>query len=230
MIRYLLGLVVWGAGLVFVWWLSKGEWLVVSAVATWFLALGVAYAFLQLQQARKSTKAQLAVELFRELRSDETLEKLRFIYGLKPREIINLPDEERERNKDKHDIIDHVLDRFELLGALVSQGIIDERLAIEAYGGPPVLKCWHQLGENYIKKIRSQRGLFCKYVEDFAKRTVKYQLKRVPKDEWICFLKEIPPERDDDKINLIETLKNDLLSSYERFFAYSERYLRCAFK
>lgn len=224
MVRYLFMLSLWGFGLWFVYWKSNGNWQVVAAVATWFLAATVAFAYLQLREARKSTKAQIAVELFRELRSNQTLEKLRSIYSLKPEEIKRLSKEEMENNKEKHEKINHVLDRFELLGALVKQGIIDERLAIEAYGGPPVLKCWYKLGEHFIKEIRKQRGLFCKYVQDFAKCTVEYQLKHVPKDEWIYFLEEIPLRRDGDRVNLIEILKGELLSGRECFWAWFIRY------
>lgn len=187
------------------------DWSVFGGFATWVLAGGVFFIFWQIMEARRGTHAQVAVELFRELRSNETLKNLRFIYGLKPEEIKDLLDEGPDQNKDKLEKIVHVLDRFELLGALVKQGIIDERLAIEAYGGPPVVKCWYQLGELYIKEIRKQRGLFCKYVQDFARRTVRYQLKRAPKDEWICFLKEIPVKRSEDRINLIEVLQKDEL-------------------
>ncbi len=205
---------------------DAATWQVVAFIATWLLAGGVAFAFSQVQQARRSTNAQIAISLFNELRSDETVRILHFIYNLKPERIKNLPNKGRSQNIDKDKNIDYVLDRLELLGALVKQGIIDERLAIEAYGGPPVLKCWYQLGENYIKEIQKQRGLFCKCIEDFAKRTVNYQLKHAPKDEWICFLKKIPLSQNDDKVNLVNVLKGSLLSRRERYWSWFIRYLK----
>lgn len=195
------------------------NWQVLTGFATWILAGGIFLAFWQIREARKSTNAQVAIDLFRELRSDRTLEILRFIYSLKAEE-----DVQKLPSTDKHGI-DHVLDRLEMLGVLVAQGIVNDRLAIEAYGGPPVLKCWYKL-RGYINSVRNGRGLFCKYVEDFARRTVNYQIKHAPKSEWIHFLKEIPVKRDEDKINLIETLKGELLSPWEQRFAYLERRIR----
>ncbi len=177
-------------------------WTAVGAICTGILAIGIWFAFLQVRQTKRSTQAQIAVELFQELRSAQVLETLRFIYRLKPEDIQNM------HAIDKNNI-GSVLDKFELLGALVAQGIIDERIAIEAYGGPPVLKCWYQLGENYIKKVREQRGLFCKYVEDFAARTFDYQRRRLhKKDEWIQFY----GKEGDEPINLVEEfIKNSEL-------------------
>ena len=193
------------------------NWNLFGNFATWILAGGIFFVFWQIMEARRSTHAQVAVDLFRELRSDRTLEILRFIYNLKAEE-----DVQKLSSIDKHGI-DHVLDRLEILGALVAHGIIDERIAIEAYGGPPVLKCWYKL-RGYINGVRNGRGLFCKYVEDFARRTVKYQIKHAPKDEWIHFLKQIPPTQDKDKINLIEEFKGNLLSRRERGWSWFIRY------
>jgi len=203
--RFWIGLIIWGVALALVWWLSKGCWQVVSAIATWFLVLGVVYAFWQVQQARRSTNAQVAVELFKELRHTDVLDDLRKIYELKPTDIKRLLTSTNEKDVELRHSIEGVLDKLELLGALVAQGVINEKLAIEAYGGPPVLKCWYQLGEGYIKEVRKERGLFCKYVEDFAARTFKYQKKKSPKDEWIHFRRGKSGER----VNLIEWFKNN---------------------
>ena len=87
----------------------------------------------------------------------------------------------------------------------MKQGIIDEKLAIEAYGGPPVLKCWYQLGEKYIKRVRGKRGLFCKYVEDFAACTFEYQRDNSPEKEWIWFRRGTKGKR----VNLIQYYKSN---------------------
>jgi hypothetical protein len=174
------------------------NWQVLGAIAAWILAAGVGVAVWQAAQnkyyadeqakvARNSMKAQLAVELFDMLRHSNILETFRKIYDLAQSDVRKLVNSTNEADIVFRHEIEGVLDKFELLGALVSQGIIDERLAIEAYGGPPVLKCWYQLGENYIKKVREKRGLFCKYVEDLAARTFIFQKDISTKDEWICF-------------------------------------------
>jgi len=218
-----LGIIWFLAGIViFIYFSRQGwswDWNTLGSLATWVLAGSVWFAFWGIIEARRSTYAQVAVDLFQELRSDRTLKILRFIYSLKADE-----DVQKLPSIDKHSI-DHVLDRLEMLGALVAQGIVNDRLAIEAYGGPPVLKCWYKL-RGYINSVRDDRGLFCKYVEDFARRTVAYQIKHAPKDEWIHFLKEIPVKRDEDRVNLIETLKSELLSKKELRIAKLKRTLR----
>ena len=142
------------------------NWTALEATATWLLAGGVFFAILQVYQAKKSTNAQLAVDLFRELRSDETKNTLRFIYKFKSGDAERLG--AAERNK-----IDSVIDKFELLGALVNQGIIDERLAIEAFAGPPALRCWYQL-VSYIREQEKIRGFFITNYEDFTRSAVEY--------------------------------------------------------
>jgi hypothetical protein len=140
-------------------------WPAVAAIATGVLAGGVIFAFLQIRQARKSTNAQLAAGLFKELRDYETVEKLRSIYDLKPDD---LEDSQIDEKK-----IGYVLDRFELLGALVAKGIIDKKLAIEAYAGASALRCWYQL-HKYIRKVRDERGYVCENYEDFARLSLDY--------------------------------------------------------
>ena len=159
--RYWIGMGIWGAGLAFVGWRSCWDWQLVSAIATWFLVLGVAYAFLQVQQARRSTNAQIAMGLFKELRSQSIVEHIRSIYRLKTEVPGNLQDNE------KYDI-DYVLDRFDTLGGLVVKGIIDKELAIETYGGTTALRCWFKL-KDYIIAERDKRGYYSDYYETFVR-------------------------------------------------------------
>ena len=75
--RYWLILIIWGLGGVgLVIW--KG-WEQLAALATWFLVLGVAFAFWQIREARKSTNAQIAVPLFQALRKEDTIKTLQRI-------------------------------------------------------------------------------------------------------------------------------------------------------
>jgi hypothetical protein len=151
----------WGA-----YYAYSRDWKALEAIATWLLALGIVFAILQVYQARKSTNAQLAVELFRELRGEETKNTLRFIYQLKA------GDTQRLCSVDVYNI-DSVIDKFELLGALVNQGIIDKRLAIEAFAGPLALRCWYQLAP-YIREQEKARGFFVANYEDFVRGAVEY--------------------------------------------------------
>ena len=117
----LVGLVVAGA-------LGKISWTAVGAIATCILSGGIGFAILQIMEARRSTNAQIAVSLFKELRGPEIIDKLRSIYLRKPEDFKDLTNSEGELiEKD----IDYVIHRFEMLGALVVNGIIDRRLAIE---------------------------------------------------------------------------------------------------
>jgi hypothetical protein len=160
-------LIIWflvGFGLVCSY--GEWEWQVLTGIATWVLAGSVFFAFWQIREARKSTNAQLAVELFKELRSEETKSYLRFIYQLRPEDIQLLCSIDRYS-------IDSVLDKFELLGALVKQRIINETLAIEAFAGPPALRCWHQLAEYIRNQEKDRGGYFVENYEVFTRRTVE---------------------------------------------------------
>lgn len=171
MFRYLIILVIWGAGAVIIYWKSDGKWEIIAAIATWFLALGVAFAFLQLRQARKSTNAQIAMSLFNELRSSESIEKIRLIYDLKQDEFKYLP-----RYKEKE--IDYILDRFDTLGNFVTEGIINRKLAIETYGGPPALRCWYKLCRGFIRETQKDRGYYCENYENFTRLCLDYFHKK----------------------------------------------------
>ena len=142
-------------------------WTAVGALATIVLAGGVLLAFWQIIQTKKSTNAQIAVELFRELRNKKALQVLRSIYNLKPQEDIEtLP-------QGFKDNMDFVLDRLQLLGKLVYKGIINKSLAIEGFGGPAILRCWFQLAP-YIWKIQKDRGFYVEDYEILANDCLKY--------------------------------------------------------
>jgi hypothetical protein len=98
-----------------------------------------------------------------------------------------------------------VIDNLELLGALVSQQNFDKKIAVEAYSGSTALRCWYVL-KGYIEAIRAQRGgLYCKYLEDFAWRTLDYQEKHSPEDEHILFYVDDPNK----PFNLIKFYKDN---------------------
>jgi len=171
-------------------------WATVGAIAACVLAFGVFWAIRQVRETRKSTNAQLAVELFRELRGEETKATLRLIYRLAPDDVSRLSDENASIGiTNLKNEIDGVLDKFELLGALVKQNIIDETLAIEAFAGPPALRCWYQLVE-YIKDGRKKRGVVADNYEGYARHTLDY-----------CKKKHIQVKLNDKE--LVQALKED---------------------
>jgi hypothetical protein len=144
--------------------LVSGHWW--NSLATFVLILGILLTSWQIFEARKSTNAQIAMDLFRELRSDRALRILRYIYSLQPQEV-NRPEAIDDQ------LILYVLDRFEVLGVLVDQGTVDERIAINAYGGASALRCWYQLNK-YIKETTEKRGPYKLNFEVFARRSLAY--------------------------------------------------------
>jgi hypothetical protein len=121
------------------WWQSVPAWLLaIAASITLFITI------YQSEQSRKSTNAQIAMGIFKELRSLETVRRLQAIYKREDNDPNKLHDTE-------NDDITYIVDRFEILGILVDKGIVDEDIAINAYGGASALRCWYKL-HNYIKK------------------------------------------------------------------------------
>jgi hypothetical protein len=180
------------------------NWVVLEAISTWMLAGGLFFAILQVYQARKSTdearkstNAQIAVELFKELRSDKALEILRYIYRLGPKE------NGKNLTNIHKDNITYVLERLGMLGALVANGIIDEKIAIEAFGGVTILKCWYQL-KDYIEEVQKHQGLqWGRYAEDFASRALEHW--KGYQDKWVLYYRN----EGDEPIDLVKKLSTD---------------------
>ncbi len=161
------------------------DWQVLTGFATWLLAGGIGIAIWQivvmresanknLEATRQSTNARIAMDLFRELRSEETVEKFRHIDNIKPGE-----DAQTVHTIDLHShtidlhSIDYVLARLDFLGVLVGKEIIDKRLAIDGYAGVTALRCWYALHQ-YIHKVRHDRGYFGDNFEAFANCSMEY--------------------------------------------------------
>lgn len=162
--------------------LLSGPWY--NQVPTLILGIGTIAAVYQVAQTRRGTSSQVAVELFRHLRRPDTLWTLRALYEIGPEEAIRLvqPDRERatargqkeEQMQKLRDELDDVIDNLELIGSLVSDGIIDRRMAVEAYAGSTALRCWYVLG-GYVPIMRQERGSsYCTYFEDFAARAFEH--------------------------------------------------------
>lgn len=151
-----------------------------AGIGTWLIAFGLFVAFWQYKQMRRSTNAQVAVGLYLELRSEDTMMRtLRYIYSHSPGKLASA------RGKTKDDI-DSLVDRLDLLAALAIHGVVDKKLAIEAYGGPSYLKCWLQLYQ-FIQDARIMRGRrFCENTEEFALRTYCHyeRLYKNREDHW----------------------------------------------
>jgi hypothetical protein len=142
-------------------WLN---WAAITAIATLLLTAGVVFAFSQVHQSRVSNNARIAMDMFHELRIEKTKDTLRYIYLIE--DIKNI-------SKKKLNEIDGVIDKFELLGILVNQCIIDQRLAIEAYAGPPALRIWYKL-KKYIIDEREKRGFFADNFEGLVRASLDY--------------------------------------------------------
>lgn len=181
-------------------------WQVLTGFATWMLAAGVFLAFSQITESRRSTNAQVAIELFAILRSKSTKKTLSsMIYEWERDEIVEI----LQKDEKTGDEIDRLLDEFELLGSLVKLRIVDHVLAIEAFAGPAAVRCWHQL-VHYIKSERKRRGFFLQNYEWFTQQAFQHfkenSVKILLNDEDLIhlFLSEdyrYPPGRLDEDIN-----------------------------
>jgi hypothetical protein len=142
------------------------SWTAIEAIATVILIVGIIITILQIRESRKSTNAQIAMDLFRELRDEKVLEIIRFIYKLNPGESGCLLTVNNQR-------IEFILDRYDVLGTLVKNGIISKELAVETYAGVTVLRCWYIL-HGYIEKLRSTRKYFGQNFEGFTNVCMEY--------------------------------------------------------
>jgi len=128
-------------------WLN---WTAIEAIATVILLLSILIAIGQINETRKSTNAQIAMELFRELRDEKAIDKMRSIY--------KIDTNEKYLSESTKNDIDYILDRLDTLGNLVKMKIIDDKLAIETYGGPPALRFWYKI-KSHIVNVQKERGI-----------------------------------------------------------------------
>jgi|GEM_PF-2074835 len=163
--------------------LSVG-WKLAGIIASFILAAGAFVVFYQIRQARLSTNAEVALEMFKELRDEETIDKIRDIYRLN----LVLYQDFTQYYKN---IVDYILDRLDTLGALNKNGIIDDTLAIEAYGGPAILRCWYQLAR-YIRVAQKNRGFYADNYEMLTYRTYKYFKDRGIRVAFVNRFKPVP--------------------------------------
>jgi len=173
------------------------DWQVLMGFATWVLAGGIFLAFSQIREARRSTQAQIAMDLFRELRDKKTMAEIRKIY--------DLPDNYSEpKDEYQKGIIEYLISQLNVLGVLVEKGLIDKELAPDAYAGTTSLRCWYKL-HKYIKKGRDDRGYFGVYFEGFARLSLEH-FKR--KGIEVKFHKK---GEEDKRIDLVTKLQEEKL-------------------
>jgi len=186
------------------WFLDWTGWQAFTAIATGVLAGTIFFAIRQMRQARRSTNAQLAVDLFRELRKEKVKKTLRKIYELEPEHVKRLSTSSNEEDKKLRDEIYGLLDKFEMLGGLVNRSIIDKPLAIEAYGGAPALRCWYCLVKFIRKEERYKRGFLLQNYEAFTRICLDYFAKEQIK---VKFYKEDSSEAPIDLIQFFTGLE-----------------------
>jgi len=184
----------WGKAADFV---SRSWW---NSLPIFILAIGVLSSmwltWWQVREARLSTNARLIIEISRELRGEDNINSLSYIYSLRL--------EHFKEGKIQVGKIEHVINRLSMLGVLVAKGIIYEELAIKSLAGTTSLRCWYQL-HPYIKQTQTNRGYFGEDFEDFTRRSLDYF-----KDANIQVLFSI--EGDTNKIDLVIKLQeNDFL-------------------
>lgn len=179
------------------------DWTQIGAIATCVIAVGMFIAILQLYLTKQNLKVQQAANLlaiFKEIRNPETKKTLRLVYSLtfdaNSNELKYVSSEDKLTSEELNEI-NNLLDRLELLGLLSCHGLISQSKAIEGYGGAPV-RVWYKLNE-YIKYERRHRGSYAEHLQEFVRRSIKYQVQYQPREKWTHLHSE----------NLIEKLSRE---------------------
>lgn len=148
-------------------------WQAIGAICLVILTIGFIIGVVKYLQFRRRDDAKLAIDLFRDFRSDEFKSVIRSIYSVKPEQWSTLADYQRVR-------IDHLVDWLNLLGAVTRNKEINENLAIETLGGPTAIRCWYRLLP-YLRQETARRGFYCDTFEDFTRRSlVHFKERGVP--------------------------------------------------
>lgn len=148
---------------------------IVTCIIAFVAILGVILSLHQLKSMRRSSDLQFAMQVMQELRSLEWTEKFKRIYDIQ--ELNQIKTDNYLRNDSER-----ALDRLEYVGIMLARGYIPEDLTVKLIGGLP-LRCWYKLGE-YVKEVRKERGHYARFMEDFVKRSLKFQIAYEPKEEW----------------------------------------------
>jgi hypothetical protein len=145
-------------------------WQAVTSIAVSILTVVFIIGIVKYLQFRRRDDAKLAIDLFRDFRSDEFKAVIRSIYSVRPEQWATLADYQRVR-------IDHLVDWLNLLGAVTRHKETNENLAIETLGGPTALRCWYRLLP-YLKQETERRGFYCDSFEDFTRRSLAHFKQR----------------------------------------------------
>ncbi|OGN92747.1 MAG: hypothetical protein A2Z75_08515 [Chloroflexi bacterium RBG_13_50_10] len=155
------------------------DWQAVGAIGTIagaaIVAISLFFAGYQIREDKRNRAAAVLKDLFDELASDPNRNTLNKVYHLK--NVKNIGQKLDQK-------IEMVVNRLELLGIMVEGRIIEEKMALKLVRGQP-LRFWYKL-ESYINKKRGPkgRGHYARFLEDYVIRSTKYQMAKVPEEEW----------------------------------------------
>ena len=169
------------------------DWQMVGAISTsvgvLLIIASLIFAARQVREAERGRHATFIIDLYKVLRSPESLDTARKIYKLK-----NID----EITPQLRIGIEHIMDNLELLGLLVATGLADKGLSLRLMRAQP-LRCWYKL-EQFILNVRTEQGHYARFLEDYVIRSVKYQTKKVPKEQWTKLY----------GVNLVEHFKEEI--------------------
>lgn len=171
---------------------------ILLAVTAVILLLTLLVIIYQLHQSLKISRMQYGVLIMQELRTEKWREIFKNIYQAKNDEI----NDERKYLPE----VEYALDKFEWVGTMLDEHIFYTDLVMKLIGGLPI-RVWYKLDEvGFVKKRRKERGHYAIFAEDFTKKSIEYQIKNMPMEEWTKL---------DNKDILTELVKKKLISSKE---------------
>lgn len=123
--------------------------LVLQAIETAAVIVGVVFGLIQLRQLRSQRAVQAGIELLHPLQAPQSVEAIMLVYSLPD----NLSGEQvRERLGTHFGSVLGVLGMFESLGPLVARGHVPVEMYSDFYRGVTIL-CWKKL-RGYIEEQR----------------------------------------------------------------------------
>lgn len=156
----------------------------------------------QLRLNDKISRAQFGIEIMDKLRTEDWKNRLKEIYQAK--------DDELKKDGKLVPEAEFTLDKFEWVGIMLNENIFPPNIVMKLIEGLPI-RVWYKLDRvGFVKMRRKKRGHYARYAEYFTKKSIEYQIKYKPMEEWTKLDTE-----DEEAISSKIIKKKELISSQE---------------